>query len=246
MILVEVEPKRGKRTKYFACKIIVIIFQGASIITSKEIGTNFGGKKHERSTRNEICLKCRWQRMGFFVFDGRSWPFLPNIVLTPGQTCICYKVQRKWSRSTKFSRTSGPVEENSKGKEKRATKNLTCDQAIFFLAIFLRGGGGGGGKYPPPPKKKKPTNRLIAGYQRLERATCFATLLQNRLQNELNSRMFRVLPHEKRPCNVICCKIVSNMDTKTRNIVAPILQNKSHNFCSHFYHFFVLTTFFPD
>ena len=51
------------------------------------------------------------------------------------------------------------------------------------------------------------------------RATCFATLLQN----ELKSDVARFTTHEKNPCDLICCKTGSNEGGKTRNIAIQLV-----------------------
>ena len=93
MNLVEVEPKRGRGTVNFSFKIIIIILQRA-LTTNKEKRINFGEKNHERSKRNKVPAMLLTVH-DLFVLEGRSWRFLPNMVLTHGQTCICCKVQRK-------------------------------------------------------------------------------------------------------------------------------------------------------
>ena len=90
MNLFEVGPKRGKGSENFSCKIVIIILQRA-LITKKEKRINFRGKNHETSKRNEV-LAMLLTVHDLFVLEGRSWRFLPNMVLTHVQTCICCKV----------------------------------------------------------------------------------------------------------------------------------------------------------
>ena len=51
-------------------------------------------------------------------------------------------------------------------------------------------------------------------------AICFATWLQ--IKNELNSDVARFTTHENKPCNLISCKIWSNMGGKTSNIAIQL------------------------
>ena len=68
----------------------------------------------------------------------------------------------------------------------------------------------------------------------IKRATCFATLLQN----ELNNDVARFTTDEKKPSNLICCKTGSNVSGKTCDMArysthfAVMLQNKFHVFCN--------------
>ena len=68
----------------------------------------------------------------------------------------------------------------------------------------------------------------------IKRATCFATLLQN----ELNNDVARFTTDEKKPSNLICCKTGSNVSGKMCDMArysthfAVMLQNKFHVFCN--------------
>ena len=64
-----------------------------------------------------------------------------------------------------------------------------------------------------------------------KRATCFATLLPN----ELNSDVARFTTHEKKPCNLLCCKTGSNVAGKTCNIaIQLVLQQCCKKSCTFF------------